>query len=90
MRDYFITKWELWFHVFRKIHGDDSSVREYLQKDTYTLNKSFARVFYHLNDAVSALIIARRKWDDIKGTSEETSESIQEKSIEKQSWSEFW
>lgn len=89
MREYFITKSDLWYHVFRKKTENDLETVEWLQKDTYTLNRKFARVFYHLDDAKGALVIARMKWDDIKETSEETYDSIPEKSIEKQSRSEL-
>lgn len=89
MRDYFITKWELWYLVFRKVRWDDLSPREYLQKDTYTLNKKFARTFYHLDDARGVLVIARMKWDSTKETSEKICDSIPEKRIERQSRAEF-
>lgn len=90
MREYKITKWDLGYLVYRTKTENDLQTVEWLQKDTYTLNKNFARTFYHLDDAISNLIIARRKWDDIKETSEEISESIPERHIEKQLWSELW
>ena len=83
MREYKITKWELGYHVFR----EDDWVREYLQKDTYTPNKSHAMTFYHLDSAVSALQIAKFKWEKISTTSTEKSECEGPK--EKTSWSEL-
>ena len=67
MREYFITKSDLWYHVFREKTENDLKTVEWLQKDTYTLNRNFARVFYHLDDAKGALVIARRRnfnWKD--------------------------
>ena len=88
-REYKIGKTDLWYNVYRRKEEGWLLRVEWLQNWTYTLNRQFAKTFYNINDATSALVIARRKWDDTKETSEGTSESIQEKSIEKQSRSEF-
>ena len=88
MREYFITKSDLWYLVFRKKTENNLETKEWLQNNSYTLNKKFARVFYHLNDATSALVIARRRWDT-DTISEEVLESIPPKAVEKQSWSDF-
>ena len=88
-REYKIGKTDLWYNVYRRKEEGWLLRVEWLQNWTYTLNRQFAKTFYNINDATSALVIARRKWNDIKETSEGTSESIQEKSIEKQSRSEF-
>lgn len=84
MRNYKITKCDLWYKVFRE--REDNIER--LQLDTYTLNRNFARIFYHIQDAESALTIAKFRWR--KETSEEKPESIPVREAEKRSWSEFW
>lgn len=89
-REYRITRSDLWFVVFREKDGR----KEYLQNHTYTLNKCHARTFYHLNDAIGALQIEKVRCSkglipEIEEVWEDNSESIPEKSIEKQSWSEF-
>jgi len=89
MREYFITKSDLWYHVFRKKTENGLETVEWLQNNSYTLNRNFAKTFYHLDDAKGALVLARRKWDDTKETSEKTYDSIPERRIEKQSRSEF-
>ena len=68
MWEYKITKSDLWFNVYREKEENWIKTKEYLQNDSYTLNKQFAKTFYHLNDATSALVIARNKWK-IEGTS---------------------
>lgn len=88
--EYYITKSELWFKIFREKEEDGVKRKEWLQTDTYTLNRNFARTFYHLNSATSALVIARIKWrNETKDDSKETFESIHQKCGEKQSRSEF-
>lgn len=91
MREYKITRGNLGYHVYRKKEENWLMRLEWLQRDSYTLNKSFARTFYHLSDAESALIIAKAKWrnEEIEGTSGDNSESIPEVKVEKQSRSEF-
>ena len=86
--NYYITKCDLWYNVLREKEENWIKKTERLQKDNYTLNQSFARVFYHIQDAESALTIAKFRWR--KETSEEKPESIPVRQIEKRSWSEFW
>lgn len=87
--EYKITRCNLWYNVYRKQEEDWLIRLEWLQRDTYTLNKDFARTFYHLDDAISALIKARIIWKkETSTTSEEKSGS--EGGKEKTSWSEFW
>lgn len=82
---HFITKSELWYKIFRE---SEDGVKERLQNDTYTLNGNFARVFYHLNDAESALVIANIKWK--KGTHTTFTRKSESEGIkEKKSWSEL-
>lgn len=88
--EYYITKSELWFKIFREKEEDGVKRKEWLQTDTYTLNRNFARTFYHLNSATSALVIVRikwRKWKQMPTILTEKSES--EKRREKISWSEL-
>ena len=73
MWEYKITKSDLGYNVYRIKEEDWIISLEWLQKDTYTLNRNFARTFYHLNDATSALVIARKRWE-IEETSKEKSE----------------
>ena len=70
MREYKITKSDLWYNVFREKEEDWYKTKEYLQNNTYTHNKQFAKTFYHLDDAKGALVIARNKWR-IEETSKE-------------------
>ena len=88
MRDYKITKSDLWYNVYRKKEEDWMIRMEWLQRDSYTLNRDYARTFYHLEDAISGLTIARcREWKEIPITSIRKSES--EETREKTSWSEL-
>lgn len=88
-REYKITKGNMWYHIYRKKEEKDWKIirMEWLQNNSYTLNRDFAKTFYHLNDATSALVIARTKWDAIDTTSIKKSESEEPK--EKTSWSEL-
>lgn len=88
MRKYYITEWDLGYHVFRI--DPETEIKEWLQNDTYTPHKEYARTFYHLDSAISNLTIAKAKC--LKGketstTSIKKSESEEHK--EKTSWSEF-
>ncbi len=84
MREYKIIKSDLWYQVYR----EDWEIRERLQRESYTSNRNFARVFYHLDNALSALQIAKAKWKKeipITSTKKSGSEEIREKI----SWSEL-
>ena len=85
---YKITKCSLWYNVFREKEEDWITTTQRLQRDTYTLNRQYAKIFYHLQDAESALTIAKFRWR--KETSEDNPEPIPPRVIEKRSWSEFW
>ena len=88
MWKYHITSWDLWFHVFRIDTEDNFWTREWLQNDTYTLNKNYAKIFYNIDSALSALQIAKAKWKkEISTTSIKKSEYEELK--EKISWSEL-
>ena len=88
--EYKITKSDLGYNVYRKQELENWMLRlERLQRDTYTLNREFARTFYTIWDAESALIVARRKWR-IEEVSEKVPECTPEIKVEKQSRSELW
>lgn len=61
MREYKITKGNLGYHVYRKKEIWKIIRLEWLQRNSYTIHKQFARTFYHLSDAISALVIERAK-----------------------------
>lgn len=84
-REYKITKCNLWYNVYRRKEEDWMIYLEWLQRDSYTLNREHARVFYTIDDATNHLIMARRWKADT--TSTQTTNSWDTK--EKQSWSEF-
>lgn len=85
--EYKITKSNLWYNVYRKQEKGWIMRLERLQNGTYTLNRDYAKTFYHLDDAISALIGERIKWKKTAITSTKKSESEGVK--EKRSWSEF-
>lgn len=85
-REYKITKSDLGYHVCR----ESDWIKEYLQKDSYTTRPDFAMIFYHLDTAISALVIEKSKCSkgkEIPITSIRKSES--EETREKTSWSEL-
>ena len=87
-REYKIVKSDLWYNVYRQKEENWIKMIEWLQKDSYTLNRWFARTFYHLNDATSALVISKARWEKETSTiSTEKSECEERK--EKTSWSEL-
>ena len=60
-RQYRITRSTLGYNVYRKKEEDGMITMERLQRNGYTINKDFARTFYTIWDAESALVIARHK-----------------------------
>lgn len=88
MREYKIAKTSLGFKIYRKKEENGIMTMEWLQKDWYTPNLEHARIFYHMNDAMSALVLARRSWaKETLTTSTKKSETEGER--EKKSWSEL-
>lgn len=87
-REYKITKAGLWYNVYRVRYYEGIEEKEWLQKTTYTLNRSHARIFYHLDDAISALQIAKAIWKKETPTTS-TKKSESEEAREKTSWSEL-
>lgn len=88
MREYKIAKTSLGFKIYRKKEENGIMTMEWLQKDWYTPNLEHARIFYHMNDAMSALVLARRSWAKETPTTS-TKESETEGEREKRSWSEL-
>ena len=89
-REYKITKSDLGYHVYRKKEENWIMRMERLQRDSYTLNRDFARTFYHLDDALSNLQIAKaREWKEKETPITSTRKSESEEVREKTSWSEL-
>ena len=84
MREYKITKSNLGYNVYREKEWRI----EWLQKNSYTLNRDFARTFYHLDDAISNLTLAKFQWEKIKLDSL-TEKKESEKKSEKTYWGEL-
>lgn len=87
-RYYYIVRCDLGFQIYRYRENENWTTNmERLQRNSYTLNKDHARVFYHLDDATAALSLAKTKWDKRTSTI-----SIRKSGIEdgggKKLWSE--
>ena len=63
-REYRITKSTLGYNVYRKSEEDWLIRMEWLQRNTYTTNRDYARTFYTIWDAESALVLAKIKSKD--------------------------
>lgn len=87
MREYKIIKSDLWYNVYRKKEEDWLTTVEWLQNGGYSQNRQFARTFYHVSEATSALVVEKAKLWKKDTTSEKKSEP--ERKVERQSWSEF-
>lgn len=87
-REYKITRSDLGYNVYRKREENWIIRLEWLQRDTYTLNRNYARTFYNLDDAISNLVIARSRWEKETPTTS-TKKSGYEGVREKTSWSEL-
>jgi len=88
MREYKIAKTGLGYKIYRKREENGIMNMEWLQRDTYTPDIEYAKVFYHMNDAISALVLAKIRWAKETPTiSIRKSES--EERREKTSWSEL-
>ena len=62
MREYKIVKSDLGWNIYKKYEKDWRLSIWFLGWDNKrVLNKSYARTFYHREDAVSALVIVKRK-----------------------------
>jgi hypothetical protein len=74
----------LGFKIYRKKEENGIMTMEWLQKDWYTPNLENARVFYHINDAMSALVLAKIQWakeTPTTSTRKSESEGIKEKKL---------
>lgn len=79
--EYKIVKSWLGYNIYRK-KEDWLNTIEWLQNWAYTLNRGYAKTFYHLDDAIWALVQARviaRKWIDTTSTKKSESEGHKEK-----------
>lgn len=85
MWEYHITQSDLWYKIFRE--HKEYGTKERRQGGTYTLNKWFAKTYYHMGEATSALVTARIQWRKTPTISIKKSES--EGIKEKKSWSEL-
>lgn len=65
MREYRIVRVDLWWNIYKKREKDWLiSVRFLGSQGKRVLNKDMAKIFYHREDAVSALMVIKTK--DIK------------------------
>ena len=63
MREYKITKSDLWYNIYRRKEEDGFISIEFLSgRGRRVLNKENAKTFYHKDDALSALVIEKTKW----------------------------
>lgn len=62
MREYKITKSDLWYNIY-KIRKQDWFISMYFLNwaNRWTLNKKYAKTFYNRNDALSSLVLIKRK-----------------------------
>jgi hypothetical protein len=62
MREYRIFKTDLWWSIYRKKQVGKLLFMQFLTwKNVWSLNKSYARIFYQRDEAVWALIIMKAK-----------------------------
>jgi len=81
MLEYKITNSDLWYRIYKT--EDEWETKYYYDvKWGWSLNKTRAKIFFHREDVMSALVIIKAKWEKI----EETSNAPKP---EKQSWSEL-
>lgn len=87
MWEYKITKWDLGYHVYRTKEDNWEIKLEWLTGNSYTWNREWAKIFYTLDSAISALVIQKSRWKKIDTTSKRILKS--EDKQEKKSWHEF-
>ena len=62
MREYRIIRVDLWYNIYKKKEGNwFISVRFLGSQGKWVLNKDMAKIFYHREDAVSALVVAKAR-----------------------------
>jgi hypothetical protein len=72
MREYKIYKTDLWWSIYRKLERWKFIYMQFLDwHNSWTTNKDYARIFYHREIAVSALVIVKAK-DETRKTREES------------------
>lgn len=83
MWEYKIVNSALWYNIYRKNKLDDKRFNlEFLWANLKRIkDKDFAKIFYHQEDAVSALAVIKMKWWDVEPKETETK-------VEKQCWSD--
>ena len=85
MREYKIIKTNLWYNVYKK---KEENLERLGVNKKWTKDKNYAKLFYHKEDALSNLVLAKFKWE--KGTEEILEIPLKSEGIlEKKSWSEF-
>lgn len=88
-RYYYIIGCDLGYQIYRyRENVDWTENMERLQKNSYTLNKDHAKIFYHSDDAKAALVLAKIRWDKRTSTTSIKKSGIEEES-EKKLWSEL-
>lgn len=88
MREYNITKSDLGYHICRVKEENWIEMKEWLQNNAWSKNAEFAKTFYHLSDATSALVLARIRWRKETPTTSARKSEL-EGIKEKKSWSEL-
>lgn len=61
MWEYKIENSDLWYKIFRHPKWDDSIKEYYDVRWEWNTNKTYAKIFFHRDDAASALSIIRMK-----------------------------
>lgn len=78
--DYKITNSDLWYRISREVDW----VEQYLDVNgEWNNNKTWAKLFFHRDDAASALALVKHTWR-LKMRKTE-----QKQKVEKQTWGEF-
>ena len=90
-RQYRIIKTDVWYSLYKKLEKNGYISLWFLwAENKWVLNKDYAKVFYHREDAESALILIKIKdrWEEETPTTS-TRKSESEGRKEKKSWSEL-
>ena len=62
MREYKIYKTDLWYSIYRKKYKWKLMMMQFLYwNESWGTNKTLAKIFYHKEDALSALTIMKAK-----------------------------
>lgn len=84
-REYKIISSDLWYNIYRKREKENWIMNlEFLwANQRWIKDKTFAKTFYHKDDAISALVTVKMKWRNEQETEEK-------QKVEKQCWQECW